>query len=709
MAITAEELRILVKAETKKAVSELNRFKKSSKDTSMSLKDMAKKLIGPLSVTAGILLMTKLVKGSVTSSIRYAASVEQITVSFTALLKSADKAQETLSALRDFSVKTPFTFEELAPAAQRLIAFGTAAEDVVDTMKNLGNAAQGNSETLGRLVGAYGKVQAKGRASLEEINMFTEAGVPLMRALGDNLGMTNEELFKFISAGKVGFKEVDDALRALTTGEGQFAGMLEKQSETLNGAMSTLKGSVQELGKSLVEDLIPFLTIAVQKLTALINLGTQKRNLEDIFKTFLTVPDLTKDAAANMGELTDRLIDLTLAEEEIQRILDKPNRGIRATETKFTGGLSKQQLEQKLQDLRTFRSTLERIMTSIGQTVGHFGTTDTTDTGAGGDGGKGGDKYGTLANILRPIPDLTADVSIGMKLAQKHAEGFVETMKIMNEVGVPKILRGDGPIQEWERTLALAFDSLSHRVAVAENETLPAMMTFGAPFVMQAGLVNKLTLGLGHLGVAYAHVANGSRIVTDAVSIQNTEMMNNANNWAAMVAATDAYIAKQEELDQKIKDIGESLKKNLIDLLADSALQLVRDMGEASTAMGDGVKTAADAWGDFKTAIINALPQILLAVGTALIQTGDPAMIAIGLGAVLASFAASYFAGRNAGNNSNSASSGYGSSTPSPDALRIGRTYEGNTTYIHADGSIFTEDEFQSMSINANAAAAGNR
>jgi len=92
-------------------------------------------------------------------------------------------------------------------------------------------------------------------------------------------------------------------------------------------------------------------------------------------------------------------------------------------------------------------------------------------------------------------------------------------------------------------------------VAVAENETLPAMMTFGAPFVMQAGLVNKLTLGLGHLGVAYAHVANGSRIVTDAVSIQNTEMMNNANNWAAMVAATDAYIAKQEELDQKINYI----------------------------------------------------------------------------------------------------------------------------------------------------------
>jgi tape measure domain-containing protein len=124
-------------------------------------------------------------------------------------------------------------------------------------MRDLGNAAGGNGEILNRLVDAYGKVQAKGRASLEELNRFTEAGVPLMKQLAADLEMTNEELFKFISAGKLGFEEVNKSLQNMTRGEGQFAGMLEEQSKTLNGLMSTLKGSMQELGRDMVSGFIP--------------------------------------------------------------------------------------------------------------------------------------------------------------------------------------------------------------------------------------------------------------------------------------------------------------------------------------------------------------------------------------------------------------------------------------------------------------------
>ena len=702
MAITAEELRILVKAETKKAVSELNRFKKSSQNTTVSLKDMAKKLIGPLSITAGILLMTKLVKGAVSSSIRYAASVEQITVSFTALLKSADKAQKTLSELKEFSIKTPFTFEELAPAAQRLIAFGTAAEDVVDTMKNLGNAAQGNSETLGRLVDAYGKVQAKGRASLEEINRFTEAGVPLMRQLAEDLGLTNEELFKFVSAGKVGFAEVDTALRNLTTGEGQFAGMLEEQSETLNGALSTLKGSVQELGKSLVEDLIPFLTIAVQKLTALINLGTQKRNLEDIFKTFLVLPELTKDAEANMGKLTERLIDLAMAEEEIQRILDKPNRGMRTTETKFTGGLSKQQLEQKLEDLKAFKAQLERIMTSIGMTTG--GMNAPTATTADGGAAAAVTGYGTLANILRPIPDLTAGVSIGMKLAQKHAEGFVETMKIMNEVGIPRILRGTGPITEWERAIQSAEERLASMAAIANNEALPAMMTSADLMPDLVKETEGLQLGITNLDRAFLGAAAGADLVNETLADQVAAAADAANEIQKLTDKWDEFDESMISAKEDAITTVDSLIAGFKEFAALKTLDLLRDVGQSMTEMGEGVKTAADAWDDFKSAINAAMPQLLFSIGVALIETMTPWGIGIGLAALAASGLWSYFNGRNAGTASNASRST--SSTPSPDAL-IARTYQGETTYIHMDGSVYTTDERESEAITAVAKAAG--
>ena len=271
MAITAEELRILVRAETKNARDELNRFRKTSKDTTMDLKKMAKALIGPLSITAGIALLTKGVSGFIKDGINFNMQLEQMSVSFTTLLGTASAAADMMEQLVEFSASTPLQLTNIADGAKRLLAFGTEAKDVVNTMRMLGDAAMGNAAVLDRLVLSYGKVQAKGRASLEELNMFTEAGVPLMAELAKNLGLTNEELFKFVSAGKVGFEEVDAALRSLTTGQGKFAGLLEAQSRTLAGSASTLKDNFALLKAELTEGLTPGLIESNLWLTEKVN------------------------------------------------------------------------------------------------------------------------------------------------------------------------------------------------------------------------------------------------------------------------------------------------------------------------------------------------------------------------------------------------------------------------------------------------------
>ena len=87
-----------------------------------------------------------------------------------------------------------------------------------------------------RLVDAFSKLRARGRASMEEINRFVEAGVPLIASLADHFEVTNEEVFKLVETGKVGFADVNAALEALTTGEGQFAGLIEKQGDSGRGA-----------------------------------------------------------------------------------------------------------------------------------------------------------------------------------------------------------------------------------------------------------------------------------------------------------------------------------------------------------------------------------------------------------------------------------------------------------------------------------------
>ena len=177
-------------------------------DTKQAVSGMAKMAAG---IGVAIVAVKKLGKVFI-DTLSFAAQIETQKIAFQTLLGDADKANELFKEITEFSASTPFQLDNLTRASQQLLAFGTASEDVIDKLRMLGNAASGDSIKLERLTLAFGKVQAKGRASLEEINMFTEAGVPLMRALGENLNLTNEELFKFISAGKVGFKEVDDAL-----------------------------------------------------------------------------------------------------------------------------------------------------------------------------------------------------------------------------------------------------------------------------------------------------------------------------------------------------------------------------------------------------------------------------------------------------------------------------------------------------------------
>ena len=328
----AEELKIVVRAEVDSAVRNLNLAQQAAGGFDANIKKMGAALLryaGP-AVIAGTL------GAAAKKSIEFAAALEKQQVAFETLLGSADKATKLFDEIKDFSASTPFQLPDLTSAAQRLLAFGTSADEVVDVMRDLGNAAQGNSATLDRLTNAYGKLQAKGRATLEELNMFTEAGVPIMAALQEQLELSKEELFEYVTAGKVGFEEVNQALQSLTRGEGQFAGMLEKQSETLAGAVSTLKDNVNLLMADMVQGLIPALKSAVVGMTEFIqkiaNAKKEAQLARDLILTGSVAPEDRASAVRgvnrNFGSLFFEDFEMAMFEtrdlnQAISRIADK--------------------------------------------------------------------------------------------------------------------------------------------------------------------------------------------------------------------------------------------------------------------------------------------------------------------------------------------------------------------------------------------------
>jgi tape measure domain-containing protein len=181
--------------------------------------------------------------GAVKDSIfGFNSSMQQSQIAFTTLLGSSAAAREHLAELTNFAKRTPFEQGPLIQMSQRLQAMGFDAKSVVPTLTAVGDAVAGlggNAQTMDRVVTAMGQMNAKGKASAEEMMQLTEAGIPAWDMLAKKIGTDVPTAMKRVSDGAVSSAT---AIDALTTGMGErFGGMMEKQSKTLAGSMSTIR------------------------------------------------------------------------------------------------------------------------------------------------------------------------------------------------------------------------------------------------------------------------------------------------------------------------------------------------------------------------------------------------------------------------------------------------------------------------------------
>jgi hypothetical protein len=195
--------------------------------------------------------------------LKLSANMEQTKVSFETMLKSADKAKELLGDLNKFAEDTPFQFPEIADAAKKLLAFKSSASNVKSELEMLGNISSGIGDPIGEIAELYGKARVQGRLFATDMNQFMNRGIDITTSLAQQFRVAETDVSKLVEEGKVGFPQLDKALRSLTTGNGQFAGGMEKQSRTLIGLISTLMDNLgaaaRVMGDSLLE---PMKTIA---------------------------------------------------------------------------------------------------------------------------------------------------------------------------------------------------------------------------------------------------------------------------------------------------------------------------------------------------------------------------------------------------------------------------------------------------------------
>ena len=175
------------------------------------------------------------------------------------LTGSVDKANKIISQLQAFGNVTPFTSSELIEQAKRLKAFGFETEDLVDTVKRLSDVAGATGADLSGISTAFGQILAKGKLQREEELQLLERGVDITSELKRITGLQGEEFEQAMRKGKIGADLVNQALINLTSEGGVFFGGATKQSQTLNGQVSTLQDNIETLARIVGETLEPAL------------------------------------------------------------------------------------------------------------------------------------------------------------------------------------------------------------------------------------------------------------------------------------------------------------------------------------------------------------------------------------------------------------------------------------------------------------------
>lgn len=183
--------------------------------------------------------------------------MEQTRVSFTTFLGSAEKANKAIADLNEFSNVTPFDNAQVIKAGKGLLAFGVSQNKLIPSLKKIGDISAGTGKDFNELATIYGKARVAGTLYAEDINQLVEAGVPIMGEFAKALGTTEDKVKKMASEGKLKFKDLETAFSNLTGEGGMFFNLMEKQSQTVGGRLSTLLGKMQGLGIAIGTALLP--------------------------------------------------------------------------------------------------------------------------------------------------------------------------------------------------------------------------------------------------------------------------------------------------------------------------------------------------------------------------------------------------------------------------------------------------------------------
>ena len=203
-------------------------------------------------------------------ALQTSAAFEQLAISFRVMTGSAQTGQELTDAIIKLGAETPMTAQQLSKAAQLLLSFGESAENIIPDLQLLGDITGGEVNRFNMLALAFAQVGANGKLMGQDLLQMVNAGFNPLQIMSQTTGKSMGQLRKEMEDGRVTFQMVRQAMADAASEGGRYFGLMEQQSQSLNGRLSTLGDTWEQVAKSIGDIFAPAAKTAVN---ALITLG----------------------------------------------------------------------------------------------------------------------------------------------------------------------------------------------------------------------------------------------------------------------------------------------------------------------------------------------------------------------------------------------------------------------------------------------------
>ena len=184
---------------------------------------------------------------SITSGSATAAQRELDLIAFDQLLGSGQGAKY-LADLREMAASTPMEYSDLTAMSRALATgFGNDQQRMLDLMEGIGNAGSAvgvDASGMTYMAQVMSRMQSSGKVGLEDLNAFQDRGIDVIGMLSDALGKSQGDIYDMISKGSISGTQAVDIIQQ---GLEQYAGAMDKMSQTFSGLESTLADAQTEM------------------------------------------------------------------------------------------------------------------------------------------------------------------------------------------------------------------------------------------------------------------------------------------------------------------------------------------------------------------------------------------------------------------------------------------------------------------------------